>query len=180
VKQLFRFFVCIYQSLISFQHVFSKYVLATGCNPGCQNGGVCNINVCVCPAGYIGTLCETRGKLFLRPQTKCKDLINIDNCQPTNPCSNGGKCTSIGASFTCDCTSTGYSGVLCTEPIVTNPCLSAPCQNGGQCSWNGATMSCACINGYTGVFCQVAPSKSRRWNIFLLRLSQSCISFSSM
>jgi hypothetical protein len=40
--------------------------LATGCNPGCQNGGVCNINVCICPVGFTGILCQTRGKYNIK------------------------------------------------------------------------------------------------------------------
>lgn len=38
-------------------------------------------------------------------------------------------------------------------------CASQPCQNGGQCSVVNNAVSCRCINGYTGVFCQIAPRK---------------------
>jgi len=40
-----------------------------------------------------------------------------------------------------------------------DPCTSNPCQNGGLCSWDGTTTNCICISGYTGAFCQIAPSK---------------------
>ncbi|UJR28908.1 hypothetical protein I4U23_010126 [Adineta vaga] len=115
-------------------------VITPGCNPGCENGGACNVNVCVCPLGFTGTFCE-----------------RIDYCSPTNPCQNGGRCSSTINSYLCDCDGTGFTGAICTELITTNPCTSSPCQNGAQCSWNGLTMSCSCIGGYTGTFCQVSP-----------------------
>ncbi|UJR28907.1 hypothetical protein I4U23_010125 [Adineta vaga] len=118
----------------------STSTLPIGCNPGCENGGVCNLNVCTCLAGFTGILCETK-----------------DNCSPTNPCQNGGRCSSTINSYLCDCDGTSFTGAICTELITTNPCTSSPCQNGAQCSWNGLTMSCSCIGGYTGTFCQVSP-----------------------
>jgi len=42
----------------------------------------------------------------------------LDYCLPTNPCLNGGRCTSTGSSYTCDCSGTGYTGPLCNELIV--------------------------------------------------------------
>lgn len=116
-------------------------VLPNGCSPGCQNGGVCNVNVCRCPADYFGTFCETK-----------------NYCAPINPCANGGRCSSTSNDFVCDCTGTGYGGARCTYLIPNNPCSSTLCLNGGQCSWDGSTMTCSCINGYQGAFCQVAPN----------------------
>ena len=109
------------------------------------------------------------------------DFITIDYCAPTNPCANGGQCSSTSNNFVCDCTGTGYGGARCTylipnseklflwywwyvehcHLICLDPCSSNPCLNGGQCSWDGSTMTCSCINGYQGAFCQVAPSKIR-------------------
>jgi Notch-like protein len=115
-------------------------ILPTGCNPGCQNNGICSGNICVCPNGYTGQFCEIR-----------------DFCVPNNPCQNGGQCISTGANYLCDCTDTGYTGTTCTDLITTNLCAPNPCQNGGQCSSNGGTVNCLCVNGYTGAFCQIAP-----------------------
>jgi hypothetical protein len=43
-------------------YLCSPFLSAGVCNPVCQNGGFCNVNVCECPTGYTGTICEIRGK----------------------------------------------------------------------------------------------------------------------
>ncbi|CAF0971130.1 unnamed protein product [Adineta ricciae] len=115
-------------------------ILPPGCGSGCQNGGACIGNICNCQPGFTGPFCET-----------------INNCAPVNPCGNGGRCSSVGNTFVCDCTGTGFTGRDCTEPIVTNPCTTNPCQNGAQCSWNGVLVTCACVGGFSGSFCQIPP-----------------------
>ncbi|KAI4808144.1 hypothetical protein KUCAC02_000212 [Chaenocephalus aceratus] len=71
----------------------------------CQNGGVCQRpNICSCPEGWMGRLCE--------------DPICI------LPCLNGGRCV---APYQCDCPS-GWAGTRCHSAVCSSPCL-----NGGRC-----------------------------------------------
>ncbi|KAK1890334.1 Sushi von Willebrand factor type A EGF and pentraxin domain containing protein 1, partial [Dissostichus eleginoides] len=71
----------------------------------CQNGGVCQRpNICSCPEGWMGRLCE--------------DPICI------LPCLNGGRCV---APYQCDCPS-GWTGTRCHSAVCSSPCL-----NGGRC-----------------------------------------------
>ncbi|CAF4489200.1 unnamed protein product [Rotaria socialis] len=116
-------------------------ILPNECDPGCQNGGTCIDNRCECNASFTGTYCESR-----------------DYCSPTNPCQNGGRCTSSSSSFMCDCTGTGYTGSTCGYLITIDPCASNPCQNGGKCSSNGVTTNCSCIDGYYGAYCQISSN----------------------
>ena len=157
------------------------HFLATGCNPGCQNGGFCNGNVCQCLGGYTGTLCETRGELQSLLSNHHHLNLCLDYCLPNNPCQNGGRCVSNAVNYQCDCTGTGYTGSICTEAIVTgeddflsqivvmivrfvklyrvDPCLMSPCQNGGQCSFSNGQVFCQCFNGYIGLYCQFLPGR---------------------
>ncbi|KAG7461968.1 hypothetical protein MATL_G00196770 [Megalops atlanticus] len=71
----------------------------------CQNGGVCQRpNICACPEGWMGRLCE--------------DPICI------LPCLNGGRCV---APYQCECPE-GWSGTRCHSAVCSSPCL-----NGGRC-----------------------------------------------
>ncbi|KAM9717511.1 LOW QUALITY PROTEIN: sushi, von Willebrand factor type A, EGF and pentraxin domain-containing protein 1 [Menidia menidia] len=71
----------------------------------CQNGGVCQRpNVCSCPEGWMGRLCE--------------DPICI------LPCLNGGRCV---APYSCECLP-GWTGSRCHSAVC-----STACQNGGRC-----------------------------------------------
>ena len=127
-------------SLVSSTRLFLHLA---GCGSGCQNGGACIGNVCNCLPGFLGPFCET-----------------INNCAPVTPCRNGGRCSSVGNTFVCDCTGTGFTGRDCSEAIVTNPCATNPCQNGAQCSWNGVLVTCACVGGFSGTFCQTPPGNT--------------------
>ncbi|CAF1335568.1 unnamed protein product [Rotaria magnacalcarata] len=111
-------------------------ILPNECDPGCQNGGICIDNRCECNAGFTGNYCEIQ-----------------DYCSPTNPCRNGGRCTSSSSSFMCDCTGTGYTGPTCADIVSTNPCASNPCQNGGSCYPNNNSFVCVCRPSWTGMTC---------------------------
>ncbi|XP_046361832.2 sushi, von Willebrand factor type A, EGF and pentraxin domain-containing protein 1-like isoform X2 [Haliotis rufescens] len=107
----------------------------------CENGGQCvavaqNGTVCVCPAGYIGALCETQ----------------VLECV-SSPCVNNGTCTDGVGNFTCQCSS-GYTGTYCELDI--DACISSPCQHGSSCmDLEGANgYSCYCQSGYLGVNCE--------------------------
>ncbi|KAM4536515.1 sushi, von Willebrand factor type A, EGF and pentraxin domain-containing protein 1 [Odontesthes bonariensis] len=71
----------------------------------CQNGGVCQRpNVCACPEGWMGRLCEEPICIL--------------------PCLNGGRCV---APYQCECPS-GWTGTRCHTAVCSSPCL-----NGGRC-----------------------------------------------
>ncbi|XP_060618494.2 sushi, von Willebrand factor type A, EGF and pentraxin domain-containing protein 1 isoform X2 [Anolis sagrei] len=75
------------------------------CRFPCQNGGVCERpNVCSCPEGWMGRLCE--------------EPICILHCL------NGGRCV---APYQCDCP-VGWTGSRCHQAVCQSPCL-----NGGKC-----------------------------------------------
>lgn len=99
-------------------------LLAVGCCPECQNGGICNNGTCDCPPGYSGSLCQ-----------------NYNPCYNVT-CQNGGVCNN----GKCNCPP-GYSGSQCQNY---NPCYNVTCQNGGTCV-NG---NCNCPTGYYGSNCQ--------------------------
>jgi hypothetical protein len=116
----YAFFRCLATLLQLINYLpFWLVILASGCDPGCQNGGMCNGNTCMCPVQYSGILCEKRSTNWLSFEKNPLNFCHIlDYCLPRNPCQNGGRCTSTGTSHVCDCTSTGYTGIVCTEPVV--------------------------------------------------------------
>ncbi|XP_035004474.2 sushi, von Willebrand factor type A, EGF and pentraxin domain-containing protein 1 isoform X2 [Hippoglossus stenolepis] len=80
-------------------------VCETMCWLQCQNGGVCQRpNVCSCPEGWMGRLCEEPICIL--------------------PCLNGGRCV---APYQCECP-TGWTGTRCHSAVCSSPCL-----NGGRC-----------------------------------------------
>uniref|UniRef100_A0A8B9JCB5 Sushi, von Willebrand factor type A, EGF and pentraxin domain-containing protein 1 n=1 Tax=Astyanax mexicanus TaxID=7994 RepID=A0A8B9JCB5_ASTMX len=71
----------------------------------CQNGGVCQRpNICSCPEGWMGRLCEEPICIL--------------------PCLNGGRCV---APYQCECPA-GWTGTRCHIAVCSTPCL-----NGGRC-----------------------------------------------
>ena len=85
---------------------------------------------CVCPTGWLGTLCE------------------INPCDPS-PCDHGA-CSLVDGQPVCDCDG-AYAGAFCQI----SPCEADPCQNEGKCSIGFDTMPvCSCKNGFFGDFCE--------------------------
>lgn len=82
-------------------------------------------------------------------------------CGPTipcasNPCLNGGTCSSSAGVAECSCTG-GWTGDTCETPPV-DPCASTPCLNGGTCSSPSGSAECSCIGGWTGETCELPPA----------------------
>ncbi|XP_018591317.2 protocadherin Fat 1a isoform X3 [Scleropages formosus] len=73
----------------------------------------------------------------------------------SNPCTNGGICSSLpGGGFFCKC-SGSFSGTRCE--LSTNPCASNPCLYGGTCLSRGHDFHCQCRGQYSGQRCQLGP-----------------------
>ncbi|XP_074860207.1 sushi, nidogen and EGF-like domain-containing protein 1 isoform X2 [Carettochelys insculpta] len=106
----------------------------------CFNGGLCKDRVaqflCVCEAGYTGTLCE----------------LEIDECQ-SDPCKNGGTCKDRPGAFVCHCPD-GFVGHQCETEV--DACESAPCRNGGDCEHYRGSYLCVCPEGFFGYHCETA------------------------
>ncbi|XP_077978838.1 uncharacterized protein LOC144434258 [Glandiceps talaboti] len=75
----------------------------------------------------------------------------VDHCDP-NPCQNGGTCTNLPSSYTCECEA-HYTGDNCESQPVDH-CDPNPCQNGGTCTNLPASYTCECEAGYTGDNCE--------------------------
>ncbi|XP_016838846.1 protein crumbs isoform X2 [Nasonia vitripennis] len=115
-------------------------------NRKCQNDGKCVFLYqppqCSCPQGFTGLYCET----------------NIDDCAPdlegNVPCKNDGKCHDGINNYTCDCTSTGYTGPDCSYDI--NECLDPLTDCGfGKCDNLPGSYHCVCDPGYCGYNCKM-------------------------
>ena len=69
----------------------------------CMNNGTCYVNsgrvLCICPSGYVGSLCEQL----------------TDNCDAV-PCKHGATCTNLVNNYTCSCTEY-YTGPTCDTPV---------------------------------------------------------------
>ncbi|CAG0909785.1 unnamed protein product, partial [Cyprideis torosa] len=67
----------------------------------------------------------------------------------SDPCQNGGQCVDGLASFTCNCSYTGFEGDNIDE------CLTAECLNGGTCIDGIKDYECACHPAYLGKNCEI-------------------------
>ena len=87
--------------------------------------------------GYTGSRCET----------------DWNDCE-SQPCQNYGRCIDEVGGFSCDCSGTGYSGIICQNNI--DECLiNDPCLNGGTCFDTYGSYTCECAPGYGGVNCEI-------------------------
>ncbi|KAJ8978000.1 hypothetical protein NQ317_004545 [Molorchus minor] len=120
--------------------------------PFCQNKqcvhGYCNVTgkvpYCECQRGFEGKFCET----------------NIDDCiSPTgrSPCQNGGVCIDGIFRYDCNCTGTGYMGLLCEVDIDECKTNSMACGRAGTCENMPGSYRCICdtIKGKCGHQCDL-------------------------
>ncbi|XP_071827126.1 uncharacterized protein [Apostichopus japonicus] len=83
------------------------------------------------------------------------NVVGVAAGQPcdSQPCMNGGNCIDTSpATFLCDCSGTGFTGVQCQ---TASPCTNSPCRNGGTCTVVGTGFQCTCASGFAGLTCQV-------------------------
>lgn len=108
----------------------------------CLNGGGCNNMTtppqCQCPAGFRGSLCEE----------------NIDDCV-TQPCMHKGVCIDGIASFTCNCTGTGFYGQYCENDINECEDTVAVCDDKAKCINTIGSYTCQCEGGLCGDSCNL-------------------------
>ncbi|XP_061100562.1 protocadherin Fat 1a isoform X2 [Conger conger] len=73
----------------------------------------------------------------------------------SNPCTNGGTCSSLpNGGYFCKC-SASFMGTHCE--IGVSPCTSNPCLYGGTCVPRGDDFYCQCRGQYSGQRCQLGP-----------------------
>lgn len=79
--------------------------------------------------------------------------INKNDCE-SNPCQNNGECIDDIGKFHCNCTGTGYHGLLCQHND--NECNRNPniCLNGGFCYDTYGSYVCECLSNYSGFNCE--------------------------
>ena len=103
-------------------------------NVTCLNHGNCVRGTCNCIPGFTGTHCET----------------NIDECNTTQGCKNGGTCKDLINSYKCTCP-VEYHGLNCEKYYH---CSSSPCLNGGSCDDLLNGYNCGCQIGFYGPNCE--------------------------
>ena len=95
---------------------------------------------CVPSAGQTAYTCMS---MRMAPGTPCSS--------GQNPCGLGTCVDHSPISYICDCSNSGYEGVMCQIEI--NECLSMPCGNGGLCHDDVNGYRCSCPAGYQGSTC---------------------------
>ncbi|XP_063075464.1 protocadherin Fat 1a isoform X1 [Engraulis encrasicolus] len=84
----------------------------------------------------------------------CSLAVLADGCS-SNPCINGGTCSSLPhGGFFCKCIA-AFMGTHCEIGI--SPCASNPCLYGGTCIPQGDDYYCQCRGQYSGQRCQLGP-----------------------
>nr|XP_020476445.1 protocadherin Fat 1 isoform X3 [Monopterus albus] len=81
-------------------------------------------------------------------------LTPAESCS-SNPCTNGGSCTSLpNGGYFCKCPAS-FMGTHCEIGI--SPCASNPCLYGGTCVPRADSFYCQCRGQYSGQRCQLGP-----------------------
>uniref|UniRef100_A0A672IDN9 FAT atypical cadherin 1a n=1 Tax=Salarias fasciatus TaxID=181472 RepID=A0A672IDN9_SALFA len=81
-------------------------------------------------------------------------LAPAESCS-SNPCTNGGSCTSLpNGGYFCKCPAS-FMGTHCE--IAISPCASNPCLYGGTCVPRADDFYCQCRGQYSGQRCQLGP-----------------------
>ncbi|XP_041672268.1 hyaluronan-binding protein 2-like [Cheilinus undulatus] len=145
------------------------------CDPNpCLNGGTCQVEsdlslTCTCPEPYVGKKCQ-----------------NVRNTCENATCGHGDCVINLKKPpfYKCKC-NPPYQGPHCSS-LPESPCEPNPCQNGGSCIAEKRRFGCACPSGYTGRFCQSAPTdcyegtgKSYKGNVSTTNDGLDCLDWNS-
>ncbi|XP_044193800.1 hyaluronan-binding protein 2-like [Thunnus albacares] len=117
------------------------------CDPNpCFHGGSCQSKsdtkfTCLCLEPYIGKRCQ-------RVRNICENV----------KCGRGDCVVNLKKPpfYECKC-KPPFQGPDC-KSLPPSPCEPNPCQNGGSCIKGNRRFRCACPDGYTGRFCETAPT----------------------
>ncbi|VDN53805.1 unnamed protein product, partial [Dracunculus medinensis] len=118
--------------------------------------------ICTCLPDYI----DIRRKI--RPSSSgldiiCKRIEDVNECLlGLHNCSAVAICTDLEKGYECECPQ-GYTDGNPSEPgRICAALLCGLCHGHGDCvhDINTKNITCACIEGYTGKFCEIAPSKA--------------------
>jgi Protein of unknown function (DUF1566) len=79
---------------------------------------------------------------------------DADDCVG-NACENGSTCVDGTDSYTCDCGSSGYTGLRCATFV--DACVGNACQNGSTCVGTASGYTCDCgTSGFSGARCETS------------------------
>ncbi|KAJ4941223.1 hypothetical protein JOQ06_027510 [Pogonophryne albipinna] len=121
---------------------------SNSCDPNpCNNAGSCQsisdtAFKCYCLEPYIGN--------------RCQKVRNV--CENVR-CGRGGNCVLNVKNhpyYECKCRPP-YHGTNCSS-LPSSVCEPNPCQNGGSCRKGNRRLRCFCPDGFTGRFCEIAPT----------------------
>ncbi|MFH4974923.1 hypothetical protein AB6A40_001632 [Gnathostoma spinigerum] len=122
---------------------------------------------CVCLPGYIdigkaATSEPQRGNTDQKnlEDVHCVKTIDVNECAlGLHNCSAVAICTDLPNGYKCECPE-GYTDGGSPPGRVCAALLCGLCNGHGDCVTNPETnnITCACVEGYTGEFCEVAPS----------------------
>ncbi|CAJ0578738.1 unnamed protein product, partial [Mesorhabditis spiculigera] len=162
--------------------------------PGAIPGSICNLDYCsdvdycpqnstcknmelqaecTCDAGYMDIRrSEKRAQLGM-PESLCMHTRDVNECALglTN-CSGVAECTDRPIGYTCRCPDGYIDGNLDEPGRVCGALLCDLCNSHGDCVHNAQTnnITCVCTDGWSGEFCEAAPSNANLVLLIILAL----------
>lgn len=117
---------------------------------------------CHCRKGFVDIRkSEKRIALGYAEDNFCLNILDVDECALglTN-CTGEAICTDLKVGYTCACPLGYIDGNPTLPGRVCGALLCDLCNQHGDCIHNNLTnnVTCSCTEGYSGAFCEVAPS----------------------
>ncbi|KAK0416294.1 hypothetical protein QR680_012402 [Steinernema hermaphroditum] len=128
---------------------------------------------CACRPGFVDIRKSPNRHLFGLADSFCLRATDIDECAlGLHNCSAAAVCQNLRVGYTCACQE-GYTDGNPAEPgRVCAALLCGQCNGHGHCIGDAgsANVTCSCVEGYTGDFCEVAPSSAGLILLIILAL----------